>query len=71
MAEVMPEDQIPSRINVLLRAMKAAGNSLVLSWGEDTGLWECSWITSGKRYVGVSRFLDLAIQRAWDKETSL
>jgi hypothetical protein len=65
-----PEDQTSIRINKLLHAMKAAGSSLVLSWGEDTGLWECSWITSGKRHVGASRFLDLAIQRAWDKGTA-
>lgn len=37
-----------------LDRMKERGSSVILNWGEDTNCWECSWITSGKRYVGVS-----------------
>jgi hypothetical protein len=62
-----PEDQTSIRVNKLLHAMKAAGSSVLLNWGEDNGLWECSWITSGRRHVGISEFMDMAVQRAWDK----
>lgn len=31
--------------------MERNGTSVLLSWGEDDGTWECSWITGGKRYT--------------------
>lgn len=37
-----------------LEQMRERGSSVILNWGEDTNCWECSWITSGKRYTGVS-----------------
>ena len=35
-----------------LEYMRAHGSSVLLNWGEDTTLWECSWITGGDRYTG-------------------
>jgi len=37
-----------------LRKMAAMGQSVTLNWGEDTELWECSWVTAGKRFTGFS-----------------
>ena len=34
--------------------MAEKGSSVLLNWGEDDGLWECSWITGGKRFTGYS-----------------
>lgn len=34
-----------------LREMKEGSSSVLLNWGEDDGLWECSWIVGGKRYT--------------------
>ncbi|HYF40716.1 MAG TPA: hypothetical protein VD930_13560 [Gemmatimonadales bacterium] len=36
----------------ILDYMKQHGSSVTLNWGEDNNLWECSWITGGKRYTG-------------------
>lgn len=47
----------------VLRAMSDRGTSVLLNWGEDNNLWECSWITGGKRYTGFSRFPQVAV---WD-----
>jgi hypothetical protein len=44
--------------------MRAHGQSFDLNWGEDNNLWECSWITSGKRYSGFSKSATLAICHA-------
>ncbi len=41
--------------------MKDKGSSVLLNWGEDGNLWECSWITGGKRYTGHSTNLTAAI----------
>jgi len=38
-----------------LQWMKVHGSSVCLNYGEDNDLWECSWITSGKRYTGFSK----------------
>jgi hypothetical protein len=47
--------------------MQRHGQSVQLSWGEDTGLWECSWITSGERYTAFSRYPTTAAQSVRDK----
>jgi hypothetical protein len=44
--------------------MRSKGSSLVLNWGEDTGAWEVSWITSGVRHVGISHDLQEAFMPA-------
>jgi len=41
--------------------MSENGSSVWLGWGEDTGAWECSWITGGVRYTGVEPSLREAI----------
>ncbi len=41
--------------------LKAHGSSLSLNWGEDTGCWECSWISSGKRRTVVTQRLETAL----------
>ena len=48
------EDKLTPAITVVeqaLVAMQSTGSSISLGWadGEDSDLWECSWITSGKR----------------------
>ena len=37
-----------------LRKMATMGQSVTLNWGEDIDLWECSWISGGKRFTGFS-----------------
>lgn len=38
----------------LLEYMREHGQSVLLNWGEDDNLWECSWITGGERFTGLS-----------------
>lgn len=47
--------------------MKRKGQSVTLNWGEDTGMWECSWITGGQRYTAFSSYASTAAQAAKDK----
>lgn len=44
-----------------LEYMGQHGSSVTVNWGEDTGAWEVSWITDGKRYTGVSANLQMAL----------
>jgi hypothetical protein len=37
----------------MLAYMQRYGSSVTLNYGEDTGLWECSWITGGERRTSV------------------
>ncbi len=37
----------------VLLFMTEHGQSVTLNWGEDDGLWECSWITSGERFTAL------------------
>lgn len=39
------------------------GSSVTLTWAEDTNAWECAWITSGRRFVGVDRSMNRAVER--------
>ena len=55
----------------VLFEMSRQGSSVLLNWGEDNNLWECSWITGGKRYTGFSQFPDLAVLdciNCWNKQ---
>lgn len=47
-----------------LAFMQQRGSSVLLNWGEDTSLWECSWITSGERVTGIAVDMGLAVHRA-------
>lgn len=41
------------KIEHALADMTKSGQSLILNWGEDDNLWECSWIAGhGVRYTG-------------------
>lgn len=44
----------------MLEIMQAHGQSIVLSWGEETGQWECAWIT-GERFTGMHGSLQVAV----------
>lgn len=44
----------PHCLNAVLEKMARQGSSVLLNWGEDNRLWECSWITSGKRFTSFS-----------------
>ena len=41
--------------------MRDKSTSVLLYWGKDDNLWECSWITGGKRYTGHSQNMTAAI----------
>lgn len=60
-------DDVPDQIVRRIAWMQEHGSSVLLNWGEDDGLWECSWITGGVRHVGYSQFLELAIDAAMEK----
>ena len=46
--------------------MREHGSSVLLNWGEDDNLWECSWITGGDRYSGYSKFIDEAVRQCFE-----
>ena len=44
--------------------MQAHGQSVLLNWGEDDNLWECSWITGGERFTGLTnRSAEMAVRQ--------
>lgn len=45
----------------LVEYMRSHGSSVDLNWGEDTGCWECSWITGGERYTGAAMRPQVAV----------
>jgi hypothetical protein len=51
-------------VEMKLGFMRHHGSSVLLNWGEDNGIWECSWITSGVRHVGLAVDMALAVHRA-------
>lgn len=53
-----------AEIGVRLARMQERGSSVVLTWGEDDDLWECSWITSGRRFTAHSRYPGTAARLA-------
>lgn len=57
-------------LDEMLDFMKSKGTSVLLNWGEDNELWECSWITGGKRFTSVSKDVEQAIKLVIDKVTT-
>jgi hypothetical protein len=51
----------------MLAYMQRHGSSVVLNYGEDTGLWECSWITGGDRFTSVCETPTRAAREVIDK----
>ncbi len=51
----------PKAIPRALEWMRQTGSSVLLNWGEHDDVWECSWITGGKRYTGESENMTAAI----------
>ena len=51
----------------LLDEMSTHGSSVILNWGEDTGKWECDFISGGVRYCAVSLYPDYALGEALAK----
>jgi hypothetical protein len=56
----------------LLHRMADHGSSVVLTWGEDTDQWECSWITRGQRFTAVrgdplSAIVEVLDKAGWDR----
>lgn len=41
----------PNDLATMLRWMQYNGSSVVLTWDDETRLWECSWIVSGRRHT--------------------
>lgn len=41
-------------LDVIIGFLQRHGSSVLLNWGEDDNLWECSVISSGDRYSGFS-----------------
>jgi len=41
--------------------MSKEGQSVMLNWGENNNLWECSWITGGKRYTALDKYPTVAV----------
>lgn len=50
-----------------LERMKREGSSVILNWGEDTDMWECSWITGGVRFTAFSTDLNRALEDCYMK----
>lgn len=46
---------LEANVMVILTWMQRYGSSISLNFGEDTGLWEVSWITGGKRITETNR----------------
>ena len=51
----------------LLQHLQERGSSVTLNWGEDTDLWECSFISGGVRYTAHSLHPEQAVRDAWKK----
>jgi len=47
--------------------MRDRGSSVDLNYGEDNDIWETSWITSGVRYVGISKEIRLSVLSSLNK----
>lgn len=58
-------------LNNLLEWMKQHGTSVLLNWseGEDSDLWECSWITGGKRFTVHKKYIRSAVAGSFLKGT--
>lgn len=49
MEELLKALSLYPNLNDILETMKKLGSSVSLTWDEETRVWECSWITSGRR----------------------
>ena len=49
-------------IGHILSEMAKGGSSVLLNWGEDDNLWECSWITSGVRFTAFEADAETAVR---------
>ena len=54
-------------LDQLLTEMQEHVSSVALNWVEDTNAWECSWITGGERFTGVSTDAVRAVIEVRDK----
>lgn len=54
-----------------LTMMAKHGQSVLLNWGEDNNLWECSWITSGIRLTGFGLTPEVALSECIAKARNL
>lgn len=57
--------QVP--MSSLLMEMTRLGSSVLLNWGEDDKLWECSWITGGVRYTAFDMIVENAVRQCAKK----
>jgi hypothetical protein len=48
-----------------IRRMAEQGSCLTLTWDEESGYWDISWITSGIRYSARHQHFDDAIELTW------
>lgn len=51
----------------VLEWMADGGSSVLLNFGEDTGAWECSWITGGERFTGIHGLIRKAVLESVNK----
>lgn len=51
----------------VLEWMADGGSSVLVNFGEDTGAWECSWITGGIRFTGVHGLIRNAVLESINK----
>lgn len=56
-----------SELHAMLGYMQEHGSGVACSWSEDNELWECSWISSGMRFSGLSHDLSVAARTALRK----
>lgn len=50
------------RTFMLLAFMAQHGQSVIVGWGEDDGLWECSWISGGERFTSHKKYVEGAVE---------
>lgn len=60
-------DSNEATIEDALTWLSQHGQSITLNFGEDTGIWECSWITGGHRMTGEGKTARIAIGNAMEK----
>jgi hypothetical protein len=53
----------------LVEEMTARGSSFSLAWDEDTGRWECAWITGGTRHTATGDTARQTIIEVWAQAT--
>ncbi len=56
-----------SGFEFMLDFMRLHGSSVILNWGEDDEIVECSWISGGDRFTGTAANWHDACWRAIEK----